>query len=62
LIEHEASNGYIPLTPSEVYRVNRIRLANQFKIDPPLVDKWDTQTYYDALEVIAGDNELAKLK
>jgi hypothetical protein len=62
LIEHEASNGYIPLTASEVYRVNRIRIAKEFHIDPPLIDKWDTQTYYDALQVTSADNELAKLK
>jgi hypothetical protein len=52
----------MPLTPREVYRVNRIRLADQFKIDPPLIDKWDAQTYYDALEVIGAGNELNKLK
>jgi len=62
LIEHEASNGFIPLSPREVYRVNRIRIAKEFHIDPRLVDKWDTQTYYDAIEVTAADNELAKLK
>lgn len=45
----------------EVYRINRIRLAEHFHIDPRLVDEWDTQTYYDALEVRAADEVQGKL-
>ena len=44
-----------PLTYLEVYRTNRIRLAKYFQIDPRIIDEWDAQTYYDALEVRAAD-------
>ena len=45
----------------EVYRVNRIRLGEHFHIDPRIIDEWDIGTYYDALEVRAADEVLAKL-
>jgi hypothetical protein len=62
LIDYEASSGFMRLSHTEVYRVNRIRLAKEFHIDPRVIDEWDAQTYYDALEVTAADNELAKLR
>jgi hypothetical protein len=62
LIDHEASSGYMPLTIAEVYRINRIRIAREFHIDPRIVDDWDSQTYYDAMEVIAAEIQLGKLR
>ena len=50
-----------PLTVREVYRANRIRLAQAFHISPLDVDAWDMGTYYDALEVMAADDILQKL-
>ncbi|PSN79621.1 hypothetical protein C8B47_10815 [filamentous cyanobacterium CCP4] len=49
------------ITPREIYRVNRIRLAEHFHISPVDVDAWDAQTYYDALDVRGADEVLSKL-
>ncbi|MGJ3241162.1 MAG: hypothetical protein ACFE0Q_20800 [Anaerolineae bacterium] len=50
-----------PLTAREVYRINRIRLAEHFHISPKEVDAWDIGTYYDALDVRAADEVLNQL-
>lgn len=44
-----------------MYRVSRIRLAKYFQISPTVVDTWDSQTYYDCLDVIGADEVIAKL-
>lgn len=52
----------MPLSVTDVYRANRIRLAKEFQIDPRIIDEWDMQTYYDALEVTAADRIIFKVE
>lgn len=59
MIQHDTFGEQ--LTVVEVYRINRIRLAEHFHIDPRIIDDWDTMTYYDALEVRAADLVQEKL-
>ena len=56
-----ASSGAVALTPEEAYRVSRIQIARELGINPPDVDAWDTQTYYDYLAVDSANKELSRL-
>lgn len=56
------SGGQVVLTSSEVYRVNRQRLAREYGLSPREIDEWPALDYYDALAVMAADNELTKLR